>query len=132
MPSIFLVNSWQGIVNLILMPRLVFVTSKVPPSSRHFIMEISAHCDSDGLVVLWLTIIPPLMAFILVTAQFLGKPRNHHYFSLFFFVKSKYSHCYGLLWVDLITLSIHYFGFPHCKPTNITVQQLCKFRLLPI
>ena len=53
------------------------------PSSRHFIVEISSQCDSGGLVALQVTILPPVMAFILVTAPFLGKPRNNHYFSFF-------------------------------------------------
>ena len=35
------------------------------PSSRHFIVEISSQCDSGGLVVLRVTILPPVMAFIL-------------------------------------------------------------------
>ena len=105
MPSIFLVNSWLGIINLILMLRLVFVSSKVPPSSRHFIMKISAHCDSDGLVVLWLTILPPLMEFIFVTAPFLENQgtttisqffRHIQIYSLLWFVVS---------WLDYIIYS---------------------------
>ena len=36
------------------------------PSSRHFIVEISSQCDSGGLVVLRVTILPPVMAFILL------------------------------------------------------------------
>ena len=53
------------------------------PSSRHFIVEISSQCDSGGLVVLRVTILPPVMAFILVTTPFLRNPRNNHYFSFF-------------------------------------------------
>ena len=53
------------------------------PSSRHFIVDITSHWDSSGLVVLRVTILPPVMAFLLVTAPFLGKPRNNHSFSFF-------------------------------------------------
>ena len=37
--------------------------------------------------------------------------------------------CCELIWLHYLFTNL---GFPHCKPTNITVQQLCKFRLLPI
>ena len=52
------------------------------PSSRHFIVEISSHCDSSGLVVLRVTILPPVMAFIIFRRN-----SNTFKFSVYFLSK---------------------------------------------
>ena len=47
------------------------------PSSRHFIVEISSQCDSGGLVVLRVTILPPVMAFTLLFLILSLNPNIH-------------------------------------------------------